>query len=104
MEIGMDSAADFADLADKLDDDDVSKLPASVLKKMVRALRAKRLAERTEEESGEEKAEEEREKLASLHEEKKGAAPKVAVEKDDLPEELTENDEDSKDEPKKKKG
>jgi len=99
--MSIDSASDLADLADKLDDDDVAKLPASVLKKMVRALKAKRLAEREADESGEYKAEEEREKLASLHEEQKGKAPKVPVSKDDLPEGLAEDD-DEDPQPKKK--
>jgi hypothetical protein len=103
--MSLDSASDLADLADKLDDDDVSTLPASVLKKMVRALKAKRLAEREADESGEKKAEEEREKLASLHEEQKGKSPKVPVRKDDLPEELAEDeDESGGDEKPKKKG
>jgi hypothetical protein len=92
----MEKNEDMADLAERLDDDDISKLPASVLKKLVRALKAKRLSDRTPEESGEDKAEEEREKLSSLHEEQKGEAPKVPVKKDDLPEELQADDDDAK--------
>jgi hypothetical protein len=88
----LESPADLADFADKLDDDDLGKLPASVLKKMVRALKAKRLADREADEAGDAKAEEEREKLSDLHEEKKGSSPKVPVRKDDLPEELEDED------------
>lgn len=90
--MSIESPADLADFADKLDDDDLGKLPASVLKKMVRALKAKRLADREADEAGEEKAEEEREKLSDLHEEKKGSPPKVPVSKEDLPDEPKKKD------------
>lgn len=94
--MAIDTGADLAELADKLDDDDVAKLPASVLKKMVRALRAKRLSEREASEAEDKQSEEEREKLASLHEEQKGKSPKVPVSKDDLPDVLVDDDESPK--------
>jgi hypothetical protein len=73
-------------------DTDPSDMTRAALVRMVRKLKAKRLEERAEEdmEEDEAKAEEERVKLADMHAEKKGEAPKIAVEEDDLPEEIAE--------------
>lgn len=94
------------------DDDrgeDVGKLKRSALEQLVMKYRAKRLKDRDPEDQkkAEDEAEEERNKLSDLHEEKHGSAPKMAVEKDDLPEgiedALAEDDEDEKKPAKKQK-
>lgn len=94
------------------DDDrgeDVGKLKRSALEQLVMKYRAKRLKDRDPEDQkkAEDEADEERNKLSDLHEEKHGSAPKMAVEKDDLPEgiedALAEDDEDEKKPAKKQK-
>lgn len=88
------------------DDDrgeDVGKLKRSALEQLVMKYRAKRLKDRDPEDlkKEEEEAEEERNKLSDLHEEQHGSAPKMAVEKDDLPEGLGEALEEDEEEEKK---
>jgi hypothetical protein len=94
------------------DDDrgeDVGKLKRSALEQLVMKYRAKRLKDRDpdEQKKADDEAEEERNKLSDLHEEQHGSAPKLAVEKDDLPEgledALEEDDEDEKKPAKKQK-
>lgn len=84
----------LADLDDNDVEDYIDKASVSSLRRMVRRLRAKRLSERDPEEmeKDEEESEKERNKLADMHEEKKGAAPKLPVEDDDLPEELADEE------------
>jgi hypothetical protein len=82
---------------------------AKVLKKLVRRLMAKRLSERDpeEQEKDQKEVEKRREELSNLHEEKRGAAPKVAVTKDDLSADLLgeeEEEEEDLDEKPKKRG
>jgi len=95
--------------SDEEDDrgEDVGKLKRSALEQLVMKYRAKRLKDRDPEDQKkeEEEAEEERNKLSDLHEEQHGSAPKLAVEKDDLPEGLEDalEDEDDKKPEKKQK-
>lgn len=86
--------ANLSELDDNDVEDYIDKASVSSLRRMVRRLRAKRLSERDPEEMAkdEEESEKERNKLADMHEEKKGAVPKLPVEDDDLPEELGEED------------
>jgi hypothetical protein len=67
---------------------DIDSLPAPVLRKIIRALSAKRLSDRDPEDvkRADDDAEEERKKLSDLHAEKKGRGKSPSVEKDDLPE------------------
>lgn len=97
-------------MSSHLEDDDrgedVGKLKRSALEQLVMKYRAKRLKDRDPEDQkkAEDEAEEERNKLSDLHEEKHGSAPKMAVEKDDLPEgiedALAEDDEDEEEDKK----
>ena len=78
---------------------DLEELPPKLLRKIIRASMGKRAKKKMDEadcdEEGcdsedmltddEDDAEEEREKLSNAAEEQRGAAPKVAVTKDDLP-------------------
>jgi hypothetical protein len=75
--------------------EDLDTMRVPELRAMIRKMRAQRLSDRNPEEvrKDEEKAEAERKKLSDLHEEKKGAAPKIPVEDDDLPEVLAGDDE-----------
>mgnify|MGYP006270703123 CR=1 FL=1 len=75
------------------DDSDLDYIPAPKLRAMIRKLRSQRLSDRDPEqvEKDDASAEEERTKLADLHEEKKGASPKVAVTDDDFPEDMKES-------------
>jgi hypothetical protein len=84
----------------ELDEEQLDHLPAKVLRMMIRKLRAKRLSDRDpkDTEKEQEEAESEREKLSKAHEDAKGAAPKVPVMEDDLPEELSESDDSSEEE------
>jgi len=69
---------------------ELEDLPPRVVRKMLRALMAKKVGGESEDSEGEvDKSEEEREKLSQLHEEGKGESPKVEVDAEDLPEELT---------------
>lgn len=90
------------------EDDDPSNLTRAALIRMVRKFKAKQLKDREAEdmEEDDERAEEERKKLADMHEETKGKAPKIPVEPDDLPEEIGEyasDDEGDKSEKKSKR-
>lgn len=80
----------LSELDDNDVDDYIDKASVSSLRRMVRRLRAKRLSERDQEDMDQEDeaAEKERNKLADLHAEKKGAAPKQEVTDEDLPFEL----------------
>ena len=86
------------------EDDDPSNLTRAALIRMVRKFKAKQLKDREAEDVEEdaERAEEERTKLADMHEETKGAAPKIPVKSDDLPEELAELDDEEEEESDKK--
>lgn len=68
---------------------------AKYLLKMVKRLKAKRLSERDEEESARDDAaaNAEREKQSAEYEKQKGAAPKIEVSDDDLPEDPSELEE-----------
>jgi hypothetical protein len=83
------------DLDDNDVEDYIDKASVSSLRRMVRRLRAKRLSDRdsADIEQDEKDAESERNKLADLHEEKKGPAPKQEVSDEDLPFELGEEGE-----------
>lgn len=93
------------DLPLELEEKDLEHLPPKVLRMMIRKLKAKRLSERDpkDTEKEQEDAEAEREKLSKAHEDAKGAAPKVMVQDDDLPEELSESDDSAEEEADEKK-
>lgn len=57
------------------------------MRKMLRAMAARSVADKDEEENEEEldDAEDEREKLADMHEETKGKGPSIPVKEEDLP-------------------
>lgn len=80
---------------------DIDELTPAQLRKLLRRVMAKGLKDKDEGEKEEElrKSEEEREKLSKLREEKNGKGPSPDVTKDDVPEELRdeEEDEDEKD-------
>ena len=83
------------DLDDNDVEDYIDKASVSALRRMVRRLRSKKLSERDAEDLEQEDAESEKErnKLADLHEEKKGPAPKQEVTDEDLPFELGDEEE-----------
>jgi hypothetical protein len=57
------------------------------MRKMLRAMAARSVADKDDEENDEEldEAEDEREKLADMHEETKGKGPSIPVKEEDLP-------------------
>lgn len=76
---------------------DLEDLPPKALRKLIKAMLSKAGKPRDEKES--EKADEEREALSDLHEEHKGKPSPIAVTKDDLPPELSEDGDEVDDEP-----
>lgn len=92
----MKTPAKEKDLLDDFDNKNLEDYPPKLLRKMVRQLLAERSRKpgQTDDEEAE-AAEEEREKLADLHAEKKGAVPSVPVTSNDLPVELTPDEDES---------